>query len=468
MTLPLRLGRTEGRRPNHLSRVHMPGLPALVFVWGLMLVALSIVWPRYGFFALGGLPQVTPFTLMAILSWLLLPCLLVLDPVMRNRFGFAIWSNSLVLSLVGAWIVWRFLTSALGEDPGSSLFETAREVVYLTPILFMTILISTMPSGKLWISRTMVVSALLVLLLAALESALKRSVVDILGLRFAIDAQSAVNVTEVTLRAGLVRIKSVFSHPIVFGQFLAFIFPIAVWSLFKERSGLMRLLSLTVVALIPWAVVITGSRAAIVGLAVAVFTFVLIYAVHRLRQNLHTGVLVILGVLLISTITFAAVSGQILDLISGRNSVESTSTIYREAMISKGLDEISYSPIFGFGDGRAAYHAGFVGRNNILTIDSLYLSTLLNNGWVGLAIFVSVWIFYARSALLSVLTNKKFQIEAAMIAGVISLFFTFSIVTISDNITLLFIAIALCGGAISGNLLSRGRSNRALRGRLEI
>ncbi|WP_425993157.1 O-antigen ligase family protein [Brevundimonas sp. TWP2-3-2] len=434
-------GRGTPSMRERRAEAKLPGLYEFGVGWGVVLIALSIVWPRYGFYALGGLPQFTPFTLMAILSWALLPALIFLNHSAREQFFTSLRSTYILLSFLGAWICWRLVASAFGEDPAESLVLTAQAIVYLLPVLFMGLLVSNAVDGNVLIVRTVLISAIVVLGLAVLESAIKRPVVDILGLRFATDAQAAMNATEISIRGGSMRYKSVFYHPIVFGQFLAFVFPLALWSLIQERLLLMRLLALTVILMTPWAVGITGSRAAILGLAVAAFSFAVIYAVHRSKKGAYGGVLIMIFVALTSIAAFGLLSGQILDLFLGRNTSEVSSSLYRSAMFSRGFDEIAYSPLSGFGDGRSPYHAGFAAGPNIVTIDSLYLSTLLDNGWIGLVLFLAVWITYFWSAFVKILAGKRLDVAGAFLAGTLSLFSIFSILSIADNITLLFVAI---------------------------
>lgn len=416
---------------------------ALLWMWALVL--FSIAWPRYGFFALGGPLKATPFTLISLVSWVALPSILLSSDPIRRLMGHSVRNVSWILSILLMWTSWRYLTAILGEEATYSLTTVSRELIYLYPILISCLIVASMGGGLPSMVRVVVISTAIVMLLGLAELATRKTFPQIFGFNFVSDQFST---REIRLRGSSIRTQSVFYHPIVYGQYLAWATPLLIWSALRENSRIIRLFSLACLIALPIAVLSTGSRAGLLGVGVSAIAFAVLAAVRRTGAQSIAIIAGLASIVLLGSAIASDSDTLVGRLIAGRNSAEAESTRWRNEMVQSGLAEAAFSPVVGYGDGRSPFHAGgFRGPNGAATIDSTYLSSILDSGWVGLFFLVTTWGSIIAAALINVSGRNGLLIDAAIGAGVLALAMTFSIVSITDNYSLFFISIAMISGS---------------------
>lgn len=415
----------------------------------LLSLLFSIVWPRYGFYTVGPI-DVTPYTILAILAWVVIPAALLLAPAAALDLWRAMSVRPILFGALISWLLWRGLSSAGGANPGFSLTYLAREVVYLLPLLLLMMLISRESSGRQRALSWILLGTAIVTAVALVELMTGQSVVRMTGVSFAGDAQILANIAEANRRLGysVTRIQSVFGHPIVFGQFLAWVAPFLIFAAAGRTQIWMRLTALSCLAALPVLVVATNARSALIALGASVATYVAIGIVRRVGLfSLKSAAVAFLAVALVLG-SFSVGQGTLGGLIKGRNAVEASSTQARSAMFERGLREISASPIVGFGDGQSPQYAGLRGRNGILTIDSAFLSSLLDSGWVGLFLNLSVWGLALLSATRAALHPRASGFDAAVAASLVGVMSVFAVLSIMDNLSLIYISIGLTSTAL--------------------
>jgi hypothetical protein len=412
--------------------------------YALLALLLSVVWPRYGFYSVGPI-DATPYTIMAILAWIVVPAALLLMPAAGRQFWRAVSDRPVMFSLLISWILWRALSSAIGPNPGFSLTYLAREVVYLLPLLPLAILLTQQPDGRRLALSCILLATAIVTAVALVEMITGQSLVRMTGARFAGDAQTLANIAEANRRLGqnATRIQSVFTHPIVFAQFLAWAAPFLVFAALGRTQMWMRLTALGCLAVLPVLVFATNARSGLIALGASLMTYIAIGLIRRVGLfSLQSAAAAFMTLALLLG-AFNVGQGTLGGLVQGRNAVEASSTQARSAMFERGLREISASPIVGFGDGQSPQYAGLVGRNGILTIDSAFLSSLLDSGWVGLFMNLSIWALALVSATRAALQPKSLGFDAAVAASLVGVMSVFAVLSITDNLSLIYISIGL-------------------------
>ncbi|MEW6017801.1 MAG: O-antigen ligase family protein [Pseudomonadota bacterium] len=405
---------------------------------------LSIVWPRYGFYTFGPI-DATPYTILAIIAWVVIPAALLLVPAAASDLWRAVSVRPILFGALLSWTLWRGLSSAGGANPGFSLTYLAREVVYLLPLLPLMMLLARGPNGRQSALSCILLGTLIVTAVALIELMTGQSFVRMTGVSFAGDAQILANLAEANRRHGysVTRIQSVFGHPIVFGQFLAWAAPFLMFAASGRTKMWMRLTALGCLATLPVLVFATNARSGLIALGASVAAYLAIGMVRRVGLfSLKSAAVAFLAVALVLG-SFSVGQGTLGGLIQGRNAVEASSTQARSAMFERGLREISASPILGFGDGQSPQFAGLRGRNGILTIDSAFLSSLLDSGWVGLFLNLSVWGLALLSATRAALHPQASGFDAAVAASLVGVMSVFAVLSIMDNLSLIYISIGL-------------------------
>jgi len=416
-------------------------LEGLGTAWCVVLILLSIVWPRYGFFALGGALKATPFTFLALATWPICAILCLQSTFARRVIG-AFSASPWLSAFFIAWLGWRTFTAAVGEQPDMSLQVVGRDILYLVPVWVLIVGVASRPAGLSALVGTIVVATALVELIAFAELTTGKSFAQLIGVQFAGNQAFVLGASEVQFRGGVARLKSTFTHPIVFGQYLTFAAPIVAWSAWRHR-GVLRLVAIPALLFLPIIAWNTGSRAGLLGVGIAMAFFVALVTLKAARRPTHASVLALVAVGVLTLAAAGPLHSQAVSIIGGRTAVEASSSLYRSAMYDKGMNAIQESPVTGFGDGRSPHHAGFYGKNKVLTIDSAYLSYLLDSGWVGLLLVIGAWGLLVVSLVRSALRIDTGSETAALAAGVASVMVVFSILSISDNVSLIFIALGV-------------------------
>jgi len=208
-------------------------------------------------------------------------------------------------------------------------------------------------------------------------------------------------------RAGLLRTKGTFEHPLTLGYFAALLLPIF---LFVDRKFVGRRAALFFAAALVFCGAMTGSRSTILLLSAEVS----LYLVFRGFRVTSFGRQVNLGLFalpLLPVITIAAVSFA--EARAGRDLFDD---YVRGAQIHNGFIAIQNAPWFGYGDGRGATNsianamrygdgAMRLWEANLSTIDNWYLSVMLASGFPGAALFIALQLAVLLPSILTILNR---------------------------------------------------------------
>jgi hypothetical protein len=318
-----------------------------------------------------------------------------------------------------------------------------RDVFYFTPLIPFTMLVASTASGSAWLIRALVFSTGVVLVAAIPEWRLHTTLFQLMHINFTGVQDGVVKVGQV--REGGQRIASVFEHSIIYGQYLSWATPIMVFAAVKDRSRLIRIAAVGCLILIPLAVYLSGSRAALATAVVAGCGLPAMLLLKRIGLFSPMG---LFGTVAALSIAFAVIgpgAATVKSMITGHNHEEALSTKTRTGMFYRAINASAQSPIMGFGAGRAPYHAGARDANGTLTIDSYYLSALLESGYVGLVLqAMALWIpvFFA---LKTALGRTGSMLDAALTPALAAVGIGFITLSTQSNITLVFISAGLIG-----------------------
>lgn len=422
-------------------------LPARgVFILLMVTVCLSVLWPRYVFFSLGG-PHVNPQTLTVFVSLAVIAFWVTYSPGFGNKLYRVIFSSSSIGLLVVLWFGWRLLASALGEFALISVIDYARDLVYVSSFFLIGCAIATYEGGPKWMLRVLLASGLVVAALGLIEAFLQKNYF----VQFASggDNQAVADALKTIMfdkiRDGNYRVQSTFDHPIVFAQFIAAVIPLAAYIAFFERHWLWRLIGILVVPMGLLAIVKSGSRAGFVSLAVAV-GFVSVFVWLRSMTSKGIGRVFALAALPVFLFGLAVCYFVVQELVLGRSSSEAGSSSVRLKMVWDSITALYESPLWGFGHGMALSRAGVIsGHTGVATLDSLFLTIALDSGYVGFVLFVMIFVlFTAKGAFAAIrLRDQEGARVSMLVAAVLALLSTFSGLSISNNMTLLWLLVAI-------------------------
>ena len=408
-------------------------------------ISFSVLWPRYIFLHLSGLPSVNPLTLATMGCLYLSLVSLIFSPHFSARVISAVTSTGQVPKWIAMYLLWRLMACFLGETPALSVIGFVKELVYVNSFILFGYIFASQKNGGLVLFRILTICGVFVGLAGIYEAFTEHNLFS----RFASagedgDVSGALaNIAAEKVRAGAYRAQSTFDHPIVFAQFVAALIPISLYGILREKSLFWRLVALASLPIALLSILKSGSRAGIVSVVVA---FGLVAVVMWLRALVHGRLTKIVAFVSLPALMGGVGLGYLLlqELAAGRGQHEVSSSGVRMLMLRNGINALADSPIFGFGQGQAIAKAGVLNANNLATIDNYFLSIALDSGYVGLALFVLVLVVFSFKSLMVAVKNPSSDglFVGACLASVLAIAATLTGLSIINNMTLLWLLIA--------------------------
>jgi hypothetical protein len=425
-----------------MCRAESNAVPGKGFSWLLLAIAfLSVAWPRYVFFSVGG-PNLNPQTASVLLGFGLLVFWWIFSPTFSRQLGQTFLEGQSVAWIAVLWIAWRVLSSLFGEHPFESLFGLVKEMVYATTFLLFGLAIAAQPNGRRDLLRVFVLAGFFVSTAGVVEAFRQTNffVQFASGLNSREAAEALTGIMMEKYRSGSFRAQSVFDHPIVFAQFVAALAPLSLFVALKDESRWWRLLAWISLPIGMLAILKSGSRAGLISIAIG---FSVIAAVLWLRAVVHGRLSRPFALLSVPALIagFALAYVVVQELAIGRGQHEISSSTVRLAMLERGINALWDSPVWGFGNGAALAKAGTVNASGLATIDSYLLSIALDSGYVGLlllALLIGAFVVKGVSALVKL--NHQNGLEIGLyVASVLGLFAAFAGLSIANNMTMFWL-----------------------------
>ncbi len=440
------------------DKATMPGVLSMGMLVGT--AALSVLWPRYVYFSIGG-PQVNPLTLLTFASIVLALALIASSPALTARMAQVHRASKPIGTILLLWLVWRLIATLSGKYPFAAGFDFVRELAYLTSFYLIGTIIACSADGPRLLIRVLLGCALLLGAAGMVEAVLQRNPF----VRFAsggatlsaIDALKVIAAEKV--RGGSYRVQATFEHPLVFAQFLVAALPLAMYAVVWERSKLWRLVAILFIPMGLFTLYKTGSRAGVACLAGSL-AFLGLFGWVKLVRSRGYGKAVAFAAVPAVFLGLAAVALLVEELASGRNRVEQGSSLVRLKMLQLGVRALQDSPALGFGQASAISKAGILDpATGVGTLDSLLLSTALDSGYVGLGLFLLFVLLVIGKGTLAALRLRGEQSarQIFLVSAVLAVFAAFITLSINSNLTLFWL---LCTATLPAMAASSPRPGR--------
>ncbi|WP_068092248.1 O-antigen ligase family protein [Novosphingobium rosa] len=401
----------------------------------------QFAWPRVFFFSAGGL-GVSPFTLSALMMLMLAPLYVMASPLMRARFFTAVGSNWVGILLFLLFWFWRFSCDYFGVTTGASIKADVLELLYLGSWFFIGLIMFVDDASIRALERALILTVLVATAVAVVEYETQRTIYSILGLEgmMAGDSYMNANAAAMTTRGGDVRVRSLFSHSIVFGAMMSSTIPLALHYIRHRGFGGM-LLGVILLLCIAFCNVAANARTSVLVAIVVIGVYGMIYLVNL---KTYRGYFLAASILLLAPLSLPVVYSYMSSVSEGRTGDEIASTAARRIQSNKAFAAVATRPITGFGTGLAIQVAGIQPPGRLFkTIDDFFLNIIVDYGYIGLALFVVMLMSFVASGLqavaLSVFSIDRSMLSAmvAMICGFCAAFFAASI---NDSLSMIFLA----------------------------
>jgi O-antigen ligase len=425
----------------------------------LLLLWLSVLWPRLLLFPVGPSNQ-SAVTIMTLALFFGSVALAFTNPLVAQHYHARSSSAVLVVLMFLLIIFSKYISAFSGLDSASSLNLLNNSLSYSMSFFVIGLVMFVDNRNEEAFVNTLLVAAVVASLLSIYEVLRQNSLTVEFRWIFnlgVVQSNAGENLLSNMYRGGLLRAKSTFSHPLVFGQFVAATMPL----IFVAVPAGKRWRAIKVIALLGVlgiALLNSNTRSA---LACAVISLGSFWALGFLSSKNPRALFVVLvgGVALV--VTFLIFGDDLLGLIGGRTAEEVSSSQVREVMLERAFFALESSPLFGYGEGRSVYVAGVFLPSGVLTIDSLYITYLLDNGYVGALLYASLFgsiLLMGLRGLRSLEPGPALRLRG-VIAMVFSLLFGQAVLSIADNMAFVYLGLAYTAAACLG--YGRSGSGRA-------
>lgn len=411
-------------------------------------LALYCLYPHYISLQLPGLPWISPQRVfLAILFFVWLYVLRSNDRLRQLLKSYVLEYRPFFI-LFAIFVASQCLSLPLAMDPVLAFTKFSLFQLYWTFAFFATLTLIRTERRLKFVPVLFIGFAAFQCLIGFQEARLERLIwLDWLPPGFGADSEVVTRMIQGVFRADGYRVQGSFSVSLVYSEFLVLMLPFAMFAFIEGSNLWLRVAGLaTSIAVLP-AQFLSGSRLGMVGTLVIFVLLGTVYCVRTWRQD-RRGVwkpLIIAALPTFLMLFFVAYAAsprlQALTIGGGQHQA---STDGRMIQLGMAIPKIIERP-FGYGVGLAGEALGFRNLAGVLTIDSYYLSLLLE---VGVAGFLAYFAMIGWAVVIGFKTYLKAEPGPAKIAGPLSLalvgFITTKLVlSQTDTHTVVFVMLAL-------------------------
>lgn len=323
-----------------------------------------------------------------------------------------------ILLLTTAFIFFSPIISAqLGSTENWSLVSIGLEFIYFIGVLLLMLLITRSQKAIYGVMVAITMGLIVSEILALVEYQSKQVLLN--GL---IEASNISGTEFFTDRArdSIYRVRAMFDNHLMFAEYITISWPLA-WVVYKNsKAGLIKWIAGLSLVLVPGALILSGARSGWMVFALGV-GFLLMMKMHLKLAGQFRLMVNIAAVLAFSVIAYNAIlimNSPEQYFTEGGSAGESA--IERVVQFGRSYDLVMESPWVGYGKGLDLGSESF-----LMFIDSYMLVVLLEGGFVGLFVFVLIWLVMLKHARALIRYSKpvghESNIALALMTALISL-----------------------------------------------
>jgi hypothetical protein len=363
-------------------------------------VAFSIAWPNYVAFNLPGLPQITPqraamFTMAGIFLMNFSS-----SQQMRDAVKDVVSIVPTYMKIFWGLFIAMAFSIVFSEEKGESINRFFNNMIYWNLILFISALLATRKDFVHTIYKILLYSTCIVLVFTLYEARIERVPwLNYLPPFLQIDEQLLATVSSPQYRAGtdIYRVRGPFAAALYFSEYLTMAFPFFVHFVFTEPKSWRRLLLAAATVGLMVIMYLTNARSAMVGIVVVIalypFYWALQFRIKRQNSLFATASLAaypgVLGLLALIIMFWPRARVAVL----GGGATASSSNA-RDIQWELAIPKVMAQP-FGYGVGDGNNHLGYTNPGGVGSVDSYFITIMLDAGFLALPLFVACFLIPA-------------------------------------------------------------------------
>jgi hypothetical protein len=364
--------------------------------------AALVLWPNYLAVAVSTLPWMTMLRMTGTpLLIALLACISISRSFRQNLWEIISADKVIFRLIIGLAALWTF-SILMSADPGQSFNRYIVAMVNLIGIFFVSCYLFSRPSfAETWVR--------MLLVMLAIVCAVGIWEFRIQGLPWANHIPSFLKIEDPVVqkvvgqgvnRLGIYRVKGTSTTPLGLGEFLGLAMPFAMHFLLGRYGLLVRVAAGIFIPVAAWVILLTDSRLGFVAGCASVLFYMLIWAMLRWRQEKNSmfapAIVLSYPAIFIAFMAATVFIGRLRNEFWGTGE-QQYSTQSRLDQWAVGIPKVLQNPI-GHGIGESAETLGWTNLAGTLTIDSYWLSVLLEIGVLGFLVFYGLMLRAAFTA----------------------------------------------------------------------
>lgn len=408
--------------------------------------AALVLWPNYLAIALPSLPWLT---LLRIIGAPMVVILLVCISVSRRFRGEMmdiLNTDKMLLRFLVALAVIQVVTMPLSSDIGATLNRVIIAQVNQTAIFFVACYVFTRERFlEMWV-RMLLVMLTILAAFALWEWNLK--LLPWAGhipsyLRVEDEAVQRILTPRSRAATGIYRVHSTATTPLGLAEILGMSMPFAMHLLFDRYPLWTRALAAAYIPYAVYVILLTDSRLGVVASLASVIFYLLIWALLRWRQHKDSlfgpAISIAYPAIFVAFVAATFFIGRLRAQVWGDGS-QKASTESRIDQWNMGIPKIIKNPI-GYGLGRGADELGFANAAGVITIDSYFLSVLLELGILGFIVYFGLMArgsFVGARTVISSRLNQELRLLVPLSVTLINFIIVKSVFSQDANHPLVF------------------------------
>lgn len=383
-----------------------------------VLLVLTVLWPTYLAVVLPGLPWLTPTRMALFVVTLFFLYSVSTSSRLRHHLAVVARSSPLLWAAFLMWQASMFVSLPFSKTIAISAKMIVDDELKLAGVFFLGCLVFFRRGEPTRTMRWILIMAAVCVIDGFVELKLEYPPwANHIPSFMKIDDASLAIILGSQARAadGLYRVRGPFVNSLGLAEFLALTTPFILHWLLTGRSLLLKTTMAALLGLVLAGILITQSRLGLVGLIVAVGTYVPMWAYRQWRADRTSiiGPAILIGAPLVALAMIGVVfSSHTLKMRVLGSGAQQASTEARHEQVRLGIPKIVGNPI-GHGLGQSGLVLNYISPSGVNTVDSFFLTTLIDLGIVGAFGFFGMFLVAAWLGLRIYLTTGERELELA-------------------------------------------------------
>ena len=355
-----------------------------------------LMWPTYLAIAIPGLPWITMGRLFGGPMVLLLLILASSCLPFRTHLKAALGNERGITMLVTGFAIAMMISLGFTDNPFSTLNRTLNNQIIWTAMFFASVWVFRDPR-KIHVWMTGYVMMVAILCVIAFFEARKGGVLwaEIIPSFLQIEDESVQRTLNGIERfTGGYRVVGTATTPLSFAELLGLSSAFILYTIYTGKLW-MKVAAIALDLAVMHTISLTDSRLGFVSFILCHVGFLLFYSysIRKRQPNSLWGMSLLMSYPAFLVFVVAAVLfvGRVRNSVLG-NGRTSASDGARGEQWSLAFQKMWGSPIFGFGAGQSGSSLGFTNQAGVVTVDSYYITILMDYGLIGVFLFYGMFL----------------------------------------------------------------------------